>query len=71
MPKWIAIACVLGWSFVAVFGYLALTGWSKEPSFQTLIAGELALYGLAVGCVTWVYLRSNRAKAGKSRSLKN
>jgi len=71
MHKWIAIACVLGWSFFAVFGCLAVMGLSEGPGFQTLIAAELALYGLAVGCVTWAYICSSLREHRKARASRH
>lgn len=73
MHKWIALGCVLGWSFFAVFGYIAFSS-HKEPGDGALIAAELALYGLAVGSMTWSYLHSRIAAKRKpemSRSVKD
>lgn len=57
MQKCIAIGCVLGWSFFAIFGYLAVSG-LQTGSDYALLAAEMALYGMAIGSMTWSYIRS-------------
>lgn len=55
MNKLIATLCVIAWSFCGAFGYLALTAPASATN-EVLIDAMLAIFGFAVGLITWTRL---------------
>lgn len=55
MNKLIATLCVIAWSFCGAYGYLALTAPTHATS-EILIDTVLAMFGFAVGMITWTRL---------------
>lgn len=52
-----SILCVIGYSMMLCFGYLALSGAAFEPVRYLVIYEALAAFGFAMGLFSWLRIR--------------